>query len=243
MVYSEEKRIPTSSLPGSLFRLVGYSLLLLTLFDAIEALVPLRLSDPKWQFQLVGAFVERAPVPLLGMMLVFYGNTELRARWERICLNLLSWIALLAGVFYFLLILVGLMMPLEISRLDMQANAQLTQQIAQVQVFRDQLSQAQGKELESLLKVSNIQDRAPGVYKPEDLKGLLLEETANAERNLRAQAETTQQEKQLGLRKRSIKWSLGALVTGLVFIRIWQTTRWARQTLNRKRGIATSRMA
>ncbi len=53
------------SLSSSLFRLVGYGLLVLALFDLIHILIPLQLMNPMWEFQTVGALVERVPVPLL----------------------------------------------------------------------------------------------------------------------------------------------------------------------------------
>lgn len=86
---------------SSLFRLVGYGLLVLALFDFIHILIPLRLMNPMWEFQTTGALVERVPVPLLGLMLVFYGETSSRKRWESNLLKFLSWASLLIGLLFF----------------------------------------------------------------------------------------------------------------------------------------------
>lgn len=58
----------------SIYRLrwVGYGLLLLALFDTIEVLTPPQFTNPAWEFQTIGALVERVPVPLLGLVLVFF---------------------------------------------------------------------------------------------------------------------------------------------------------------------------
>jgi hypothetical protein len=35
----------------------------------------------------------------------------------------------------------------------------------------------------------------------------------------------------LGLTKNATKWVLGAFIAGLLFVRMWQVTRWAREIL------------
>jgi drug/metabolite transporter (DMT)-like permease len=94
-----------------LFRFVGYGLLLLTLFDVVSAVIPPQFNSPAWQFQTAGGFVERSAVPLIGFILVFYDNHEARKKRELIVLRILSWIALLSGVFYFALVVVFFITP------------------------------------------------------------------------------------------------------------------------------------
>jgi len=59
----------------SSFRIAGYGLLGLSLFDIIDILS--HFGDPGWEFQIVRNLVERAPVPLLGLVLVFVGEKNL----------------------------------------------------------------------------------------------------------------------------------------------------------------------
>ena len=42
------------------------------------------------------------------------------------------------------------------------------------------------------------------------------------------QAEPIRSQDRLSLWKSSVKWNLGALVSGVLFIRIWRGTHWAR---------------
>ena len=105
-----------SSSKSKLLRLVGYGLLLLSLLDLIDTLVPLNLMEPVWQFQTLGKLVEQVPVPLIGIVLIFYGSRNSWAKWEQSLLKLLSWGALLAGIGYFLLVPLGLFSTLQIDR-------------------------------------------------------------------------------------------------------------------------------
>jgi hypothetical protein len=58
----------------NIFRVLGYGLLLLALFDILEMFIPPGFMNPAWEFQTFGALVERVPVPLIGFVLVFYGE-------------------------------------------------------------------------------------------------------------------------------------------------------------------------
>ena len=208
-----------------LFRVVGYGLLILTLFDVISALVPLQLSNPGWQFQTAGGFVERSAVPLLGFILVFYEEREVRKKRELLALKLLSWVALLAGVFYFALVIVLFITPPTLNKnSEDQVKAQLAPRIAQAQQIQSQLEKAQPSQIEALMKSANV----PTGTTPQAFKSKLAQDAATAENNFTIQAAVTNSSQRLALYKNAVKWGLGALVTGVLFIRIWAGTAWAR---------------
>jgi hypothetical protein len=220
-----------------LFRLVGYGLLLFVLSDLIDILLPPRFMDPVWEFQTIGAVVERMPLPLLGFVLVFFGEMNLRSKWETILLKFLSWAALLIGIALFLLIPLGISDTLRINNQNnAQLNAQASQQISQIQQFEEQLNEATENDLENLLTRIETQDSTQEIQSSQELKERLLAETDKAENTLRTQAEATRSNKRLELLKSSVKWNLGALISGILFIRIWQSTRWARRAMRRKGG-------
>lgn len=83
---------------GPLFRIAGYALLVLSLLDLIEMFVPLRFTDPAWEFQLVNNLVERVPVPLLGLVLVLVGEQSFRI------FKFLSWACLVVGLLFLLVV-------------------------------------------------------------------------------------------------------------------------------------------
>src|SRR6476469_8023934 len=60
----------------SIYRLrwIGYGLLILSVLDAIAVLIPANFGNRLWELQTIGAVVERVPVPLLAMALIFFGE-------------------------------------------------------------------------------------------------------------------------------------------------------------------------
>lgn len=214
----------------SLFRWIGYGLLILAVFDVINILIPPQLMNPAWEFQTIGALVERVPVPLIGLALIFYEGASLRGRAEKPFLKVLSWASLLVGVLYLLLI------PLALSntwRINNQNNAQVVaqsnQQLSQIQQIKSQLNNATPQELNNLLSRLSSQGRAPNIENSGELKNQLASEIAQAEKRLKKQSETSKASTRLVLLKNSAKWNLGALISGILFIHIWFATRWARQ--------------
>jgi hypothetical protein len=209
-----------------LFRVVGYGLLLLTLFDVISALIPPDFGNPGWQFTTAGGFVERSAVPLIGFILAFYGNQEARKKRELLLLKALSWIALLAGVFYFALVIIFFITPPGLNdRSQAQVSAQFDPKITQVQQIQTQMEKAQPAQIEAFIK----NNRVPNSPDPQVFKAKMMQEAATAERNLKAQASITKGGQKLALIKNAVKWGLGALVSGVLFVRIWAGTAWARQ--------------
>jgi hypothetical protein len=208
-----------------LFRLVGYGLLILTLFDVISAFIPPQFGNQGWLFTTAGGFVERSAVPLIGFILAFYGNQEARKKREVLVLKALSWIALLAGVFYFGLVVIFFITPPGLNdRSQAQVSAQFDPKIKQVQQFQSQLEKAQTSQVETLMKNNRVATGDPQAFKAK-----LLQEAAAAEKNLKDQATVTNGGQKMVLLKNAIKWGLGALVSGVLFIRIWAATAWARQ--------------
>ena len=69
----------------SILRFLGYALLLFTLFDLADTLTPLQLMNPNWEFQTIGALVEKVVVPLMGFVLIFTGAMTERNQWESLC--------------------------------------------------------------------------------------------------------------------------------------------------------------
>jgi hypothetical protein len=205
-----------------LFRIVGYALLALSLFDIVDVFVPPLFTNPAWEFQMVRSLVERVPVPLLGAVLVFSGEKSLKI------FKVLSWACLIAGMLFFLLI------PLGINagwRLDRQSEQELTtrvnQQANQLQQLQAVLNKATTPaEIQSVLTRLNPQAGAVPTQNVDQLKTQLLTRIADGQSQLKNQAATNRANAQRLLIKNIVKSVLGALVSGTIFILIWrQTTR------------------
>ncbi len=210
---------------SGLFRISGYAFLLLSLFDAISTFIPPQFTDRSWQFQTAGIFVEHSIAPILGFILVFYDNLNGRKEKELPLLRVLSWLSLLTGIFYLVLIFALFITPFALDvvtqeRIDMQFKPK----IAKLQQIQTQATKASTAEVEAIMKSS----KAVKTTDPQAFRSEVLQNMATAEKKLKQQSELTKDAQRLSLLKSAIKWGLGALVSAVVFIRIWAATDWAR---------------
>ncbi|WP_218082238.1 HpsJ-like protein, cyanoexosortase A-associated [Anthocerotibacter panamensis] len=209
----------------SIFRLAGYGLLISAFLDIANVFIPLGFTDPTWELQTVGELVERVPVPLMGLVLVFYGETNVR---EKTVLKVLSWATLLAGVLYILLIPLGLNSAKRINESnERQVGAQVSQTIAQLQQRKSQLNRASAQDIDRVFTLLNKQGRLQDskIKDSQQLKSNLFSELAKAEETVKVQAADAREKLKISLLKRAIKWMLGALVAGVLFILFWNITR------------------
>ncbi|MEB3282884.1 MAG: HpsJ family protein [Lyngbya sp.] len=215
-------------------RWVGYTLLILTLIDLIVLLIPPQFTNPVWEFQTMGAIVERVAVPLIGFVLVFYGEQNLRPKWERPLLKFLSLLTLLFGIVLLLFLPLGVINTFRINQQsDSQINTQVEQRITQIQQVQQQLEQATTEEqMENLLSRLDTQGRTPEIQSAqelEEIKNQLSNFISRTESTTKTEAEATRKNRRILLLKNSIKWNLGALISGVLFIAIWKATAWTRQ--------------
>lgn len=221
----------------TLVRWLGYSLLLLSLLDIIAILVPPNFMNPVWEFKSIGALVERIPVPLIGLVMAFWGEQDFRRPAEKLFLKGLSWLTLILAVVLLALLPLCFVSSNRIYNSKIQeVDALKVQRLALVEQLETKLSQSNSvDEIQSLLNralnnsspvvfdagqsLSTVKDQVPTILEPAK---------AEIERQARA-AQTQVRSERPGLLKRTVKWSLGAVVGGVIFIRIWQVTRWARK--------------
>lgn len=213
-------------LPSFLLRPIGYCLLVLALFDFIDILVPLRFMNPAWEFQMIGSLVERVAVPLLGLGLVFYGEADLWSKWERPLLNFLSWVSLLAGVLFLLL---SPLLVVDSLRLKAQINYQITtevnQQLSQLAQLEKKVSEGTAKDINDA--VASLKQGNPlNIKNPEQAKSKLLSEINKVKGTIQPQTEASWADRRLALVKNSVKWLVGCVVSGVLFIYIWRLTHY-----------------
>ncbi len=214
-----------------LFRIVGYALLALSLFDIVNVFIPTLFTNPAWEFQMVRNLVERVPVPLLGTVLVFAGEKSLKI------FKFLSWACLIVGLLFLLLIPLGINASW---RLDRQNEQELTtrvnQQANQLQQLQAVLNKATTPaEIQSVLTRLNPQAGAVPAQNVSQLKTQLLAKVADGQSQLKTQAATNRSNAQRLLIQNTVKSVLGALVSGTIFIMIWRQTNKALKA-NRQRA-------
>ena len=216
---------------SGILRLVGYGLLGMAMVDILFLVIPPQLMNPLWEFQTMGAIVERIPVTLLGTVLVYYGEKSDRAPIEAILLKCISWLTLVAAI------LMLLMIPLNISnsfriyhQQNANANAQFVSQNDTIQQFKEQLKAANSKdEIEVVLQQQAKQQVSiPDSVDTKKLKIDILTSVQNNQDNITSQAQTFRAQKRSLLLKKCLKWNLGALIAAILFFLIWKSTGWAR---------------
>ncbi|MBW4672017.1 MAG: HpsJ family protein [Cyanomargarita calcarea GSE-NOS-MK-12-04C] len=209
-----------------IMRTLGYGLLALALFDVIEIFFPPQFMNPAWEFQTLGALVERVPVPFIGFVLVFFGELHSRSKWELLLLKLFSWLCLLCAIFFMLSIPLGVMNTVRLNNQNITQTQTLSkQQFARAKQVEQQLSQATPEQINNFLK---SQGNSLAAKKPEELKTELLSQVTKAKEQIKTQSEVAQSSRGLSLLKSSVKWNLGAMVAATLFFSIWKSTSWAR---------------
>ncbi|MEO1375111.1 MAG: HpsJ family protein [Cyanobacteria bacterium J06635_10] len=217
----------------SIVRWVGYGLLILALFDIIEMFIPARFMNPSWELQTIGALVERVAVPLIGFVLVFFAGLNERGRIEAIILKILSWLTLLLGIIYFIIVPLGIVNTVRIHK---QNNQQITVRLNQQKSVIEQVKKivdgpVNEAQMQQLLARLNGR-RSPEIKSPEELQQAKQQVSTfidRGENQLTKQVEFARSNQQFNLLKKSIKWNLGALVASALFITIWRSTIWARR--------------
>lgn len=214
----------------ALLRIAGYGLLLLSLFDYINIFTPPRFTNPIWEFQIMGELVEKMPVPLIGFAFVFYGKDDYRKDVEEIILKILSWLALLLAIIFIIIIPLGINNTLRINKLNnFQINNQLSQGLTQLQQVNDKLSNATSDaDINNALTNFNFQGRLPETKNPQEIKSRVISDITKAKQQLQTEAEINRKNQRFNLLKNSLKWNLGALISGILFIYVWKLTNWAR---------------
>jgi hypothetical protein len=198
----------------------------LSLLDGVTVLVPTRFLNAAWELETMGNLIDRVPVPLLGMALVFYGGVQMRQPWEHYSLRVLSWLSLVAGTVLVMMIplMVGDTMRVR-EQTTVQIRSQVDQQLSQAHQLEQLVSAAKPEEIESILRRQSQVTEGKSV---DEMKTHLLAAVSHAKQSLRVQADATLTGQQTNLAKNTIKYSLSAVVAGGFFIYCWRVTKWAR---------------
>lgn len=213
-----------------LVSLLGYGLLAFAFFDCIYILIPPRFTNPVWEFQTIGALVERAAIPLLGMASIFYRRQGQIKKLEKQLMGCLSWVCLLLGLFYLLMVPLGIVDSWRIYQAERVAIAdQLSAHNQQLEQITTQLDGAKTNEqmIQILAKLS-APGSSPQIENPQIIKKELLNKMSQAQLKMKSQATKVDETKKRSLIKNSVKWNLGALLAGTLFVLFWHLTDWAR---------------
>ena len=215
---------------SSILRLLGYGILLIAVVNISFLLIPLQLMNPLWEFQTVGAIIERMPFILLGIVLVCCRERSKIAFIELSVVKGLSWFSLISAIVLLLVI------PLNVNnslRIYYQTNAiddaQFMSQKDTIKQFQEQLIFANSKEEITAI----IQQKAPNINISDsidikDFKNSIIVILQNYCYNIDSQIQTFGAQKRSLLIKNCLKWDIGALISAILFFLIWKSTDWTR---------------
>ncbi|MGK7901583.1 MAG: HpsJ family protein [Hormoscilla sp.] len=213
----------------SLLHIIGYIFLIFAALDYLIILIPPQFTNPVWEFQTMGQLVERSAIPIIGLVLVFYRPEQAVDRWELHLLKIISWIGLLIGILYLMMLPLGIRNTFRIHQANnRQLNARISQQSQQLQQRQAQFNQLSEAQLQNLFDSLPRPESGPTIETPAEFREQVLNQIQSNQENLRTQGEVVRQNQKMNLVKSSVKLNVGALLSGVAFMVIWNLTRWVR---------------
>jgi uncharacterized protein YpmS len=209
-------------------RWIGYGLLIFALIDIIHILTSVQTSAPTWGLQTIGQFVERVVVPLLGFSLVFFGEFYERKGPEKITLRILSWLCMILAILFFLMAPAVVFQSVSLKgQAEQQASKVVDQRLAQLKQLEDQLNKSNPEQIKALASQLNALGVQVDPKNPAAVKNQIETRIKAFREQLPAQVQGAAASQTSGLLKNAVKWSLGAIVAGVLFLYLWKSSRWA----------------
>lgn len=211
-------------------RWIGYLFLLTFLLDMINVILPLNFFNAEWEYNVIINIIERLPIPILGLVGIFWGGLYLRSKIELTFLMLLSWFMLVIAVSLLFL------MPI------LHNNAHKMHKVHNVKL---ELIQEKLLKMQTVLNyVENMKDIAelepyledfgltkiPKLSSPEALEPFknILIQRVNTEEEKYKQAEQEMKTKIFKLKKHEVIIIIETIISIIIFVIIWLYTDWAR---------------
>jgi len=198
----------------------------LFVLDVVESVIPVQWMNPAWELQVIGAMVERSPVPLIGIVLFFYGDGFMRSRWTWLLSRVLSWMALVVGAG---LLLTLPLMVADTSRLIKRVEVQVTGQMQQQALQSDRvMAEVEGASAASLTNLLTRMGRVMEGQTEAEARDALLGELRKTREEGLDRARQMVEEQKFILMKRSWKWGVQSVLVAFVLIYTWRQSGWAR---------------
>jgi hypothetical protein len=229
----------TEAITANMLRFAGYGLLLLALANFGEALIPPRFGqDPAWELGTLAKLAGSSPVPIIGMVLVFYGESTARSPLGKTILKILSWLSLLLGIVYIVMTLIGISAAIRINNdNNNQASAVATQQLTQFNNAKENLKNTDDENLKKAAEF--IERRSPNIKlnkeNATELRTQLAAEIAKGENDARRELEDRKARAFRQLIKQAAKSYFEALVSAVIFIGLWNQTKWTRSVVKKRK--------
>ncbi|NJK35007.1 MAG: hypothetical protein HC919_08690 [Oscillatoriales cyanobacterium SM2_2_1] len=210
-----------------LTRLIGFGLLILIGADLIELIMTVQLTDPSSEFRAIGRLIESVWFPLTAFVLIFFPYSE-NFREVRI----LAWLSYLPLAFAILYFLSVPLLIVNTSRLYNLGSFNLTRGIEAIdrelgdrQAFLEKVPDERLRQQAEALRKDSITD----LTTIQEVRTLLNEELSRSAAQTKEQIQANVDASRGRLLRSTVKWLLGALVSGVAMIYIWRYSLWARR--------------
>ena len=215
----------------SILRVVGYGLLMMALVDFMNLLIPPEFMNPDWEFQTIGSMIERIPVTFLGIVFVFYEDTNYRTPIEKFLLKIISWFCLVFAILLILVIPLNINNAFRIYRTyNANINYQLVPRLEVIEDFQNQIESANSQEniAKILQKQTSTKVALPESLDINDFKSNIINNLQQESDSLQNKAQEQRSKKRSQIFRKVIKYNLGAIIATFLLIFIWKNTFWAR---------------
>lgn len=205
-----------------ILHLIGYGLLLVAVVNIALSIAPWQSINPLEEFP-IGRVIEKMPIVLLGMVLVYYNQGD-RTSIEVTILKTLSWLSLASAILLLAII------PLNISNswLYHRQNVmpgEVTVDRNPIQQFKEQLEAANSQaEIGAVLQQQVAPIDISDLVNVQQLKDNILTDLSSDRDTITSQR-AFRAEKRSMLLKNCLRWNLGALVASTLFFTFWQSSR------------------
>ena len=137
---------------------VGAALVIYSLFQYAYIIYPMQPGNSDWEFLVIGALVDNAFTPILGIALFLFGGSIEMPLWRLVGSRILTWLSLAFGVIYLLLVPLAVNDAMRIGRYmnAQMATAENISQSQQQKVRKALDSATTMQELEVLTTVLNL---------------------------------------------------------------------------------------
>jgi hypothetical protein len=216
----------------TMIRVIGYFVLALTLLGFLNILIPPKFFKPIWEFKAIGQMVDQVWGFLIAFAMIFFFREGINIKYSTSrTLSLLSWLALILGIFYFTLVPLGIF---DFVKINQNLKSNNTVQVAQLNTNIEKAQQrvAQSTSAQELFNIARrINPEAINGLDPNNidhLKGQLKNELEILQIKLNKENSGNFKERMIDLYKKAFNNLIGSILSGTCLVLIWRFTRWAR---------------
>ncbi len=218
----------------SLLHYIGYGLLLFGSLDLLSSLFVLPLQEGDALLQFLAKIANGAPVLLVGLGFIFWGERRPRYLWELPVLKWMSWVTLGLSLLYLGSVPLGIYgATRSLAQYQQVFQQQTQQQQRKLLVLTRKIETSNSRsELEAIATASGLPEFLATLNTEAQttpaLKVSLTEQIQADVKTQQAKLQNMQQENSLKTLTNVVQWSIIALGSSALFWLIWRLTAWAR---------------